>query len=1095
MFKNLSELKKRKIDRFGDFEENIFTHFIHPSKKPRIEITEEDNVKENLNNFIYDSEIEEISKQLMKTQLEPNKIECNKNDFNNFFNDELENEVIKNTLCLENDILYNKFTEYTKKKNDEYIYFDYGNEKNINDELCSKETSSKIKKENTTTIKNGNKILELNTCTIKGGKLYHGSLNYFTKIENREMWLSFVQKQSILHTIDEFYSYIVQSENRKSSLYNIDEDNKKYINVPLLYTFTTKEINNIIILDEKKLKELSEFFNIRFSTGDTSDYDLINLLKKHNSNINGWINKNDQCQILLFDPTKFLEKDINEKNIEQIFNINHISKIEKFILEEKEKLQLSDYNIVKTRQGTKLLCKNKYINFSNELKIRISKSLSSKFSYLQDELYRYNTNANYINMRTDIENYINEKLCNMEKNESVEFIKKCHESIEKFVHICLANSLRPFIYKMIMDIQVLLNGCAKIVVGGRETSNLSVNPDERVISTDIDSKIFLNFNFPEENERDEYKKETLFYIFKQKFINKMFYEILPKIIEMYDSYYSEHIYPILYKLENTFEMKILDIKFPRPGEQWLKKRFTILESDIDRLGAEDHIELFVLDMIIPQMYLPYSNPNSINEKFSFVSTTYGMLDMPIADKKGLPEKLKYYVTNNMLFEFGNKNVENVENVKAIRIQNNNFKLTDVNEFKKLYFLNKKYEIYDKERLIDIKNRTEDKLKKDKKTLEKLKNTSCKNNKNIDNYFFDNKKCIKKNSDILIENKQYNLSEYLSILNKNMGYIAECDCNLETVNIANVIKQDISQLNNKNTYLSIGIVKTMRYLAPLSLYEKSEKTNKNVFDDRTELLNKIFYYDEFKKNKETNEFKNLNSSFWKKFNLTDQEKRIKSLEYVKLDKTEKGEFKSNFLEILKQYTNSIIISVRLLYENLNNPYNVKLYKNPNKYISLIKNKLGKLLYGYPIKESPENLNEYNIGTGLDDEMLMYLTFQDMFLLIWKYWCYVLDKQSFLFPEERFINCQKITNNLLNICYIDTNINNLTKNIKTKEINLDVKQFEILLKSINENNVLLSDYQNDEKLKKQLDEDDELSDLLDKMDIDFNLSSETSMDLND
>jgi len=1097
----IPETKKRKLNRTGDFEEIIYSQFIHPSKKSRKEINDEDDdgtyeINNDISMQLTEEDTnEEIYKKMSELKIYTDTEYCNTNDFNNFFTDELENEIIKNTLCLGDDKLYKNFTEYTRNYKDN-IYFNYGDKQNHNDNVqtCNNIILSRIEKIKTEQLKYKDKIIDIDFCEIKTGELYHGSINYFTEILNKEMWLSFTEKQSILHTIDEFYSYIIQSENRKGSLFNID-NNEKYINVPLLYKFTqTKNITNVIILNEKKLEELSKFFNIRISTGDTSDYDMINFLKDQlkEYNINGWINQDDQCQILLFNPVNILSKNgkIKEKEIYQIFDdelkrgkLSKLKILENKILENKLKLSKTT-TFKKTRSN---ICLNDYIEFSDELKTYISNSLSKEFEYLKNDLFKYDTNANYINMRIDIENYIKNKLCDMDKKNSIEFIKSCHDSIEKFVHICLANSLRPIIYKIILDIQEKLNGCAKIVVGGRETSNLSVKPEERVISTDIDSKIFLNFYFPNENEQDESKKETLYYIFKQKFVNKMFYKIMPEIIELYNKYYSEHIYKILNKLENTFEMKILDIKFPRPNEPWLKKRFTILESDLDKLGAEDHIELFVLDMIIPQMYLPFANPNTITEKFSFVSTTYGMLDMPISGKKGLPYDFKKYITNKMNFYFGKTNSKS-----AIRLQNDNFKLANIDEFEKLYFLNKNYEIYDKERLLDIKNRTEDKLEKDKKTLLKLKNTKCKtNNKTAHDLLYDYD-CIKNNSNKLMINidKQYNLTEYLNVKNK---YIKECGCDLESLNIDYLIKEYNSKINNKNTYLSLGIMKCMRYLAPLSLYNSNNY--KNVFDDRTELLNKIFDYDEFKKSK-TKDFKNLNSSFWKKFNLTDQEKRIKSLKYIELSNSEKGDFKNKFLDLLTEYTTSVLSSSNTIYQIVkkNSIEYDKIYSNPNKYIGLIKNKLGKLLYGYPLKEDSKLLSETNTGKGIDNEMLMYLSFQDIILLIWKYWCCVLDKQSFLYPETRFTNCLNITNNLLNIGYIDYNLEKLLNKENIKIIEFDIPNFEKLLKSINENNIVLSQYKNDKEIQEKLTEEDELNELFDKMDIDFELSNiDVNMDI--
>ena len=1016
--------------------------------------------------IVKETDLEELIHNIEKLSLQNNEVVvCDINNFNNFFTEELEEEITKKTICLDNDELYDIFFKY-REEITESNYFQYGENKDNN--LCEK--SIKIKKVKQKNISHENKELVIETCTLnKNQKLYHGTLNYFEKLLNKEMWLSFVKKQSILHALDEFYSYIIQSDNIEGSLYEYDSDGKKYIKLPLLYEiYLNRELDNIVILDDNKLKELSNLFGIRFTIGDTSDYDLIKYLKQFG--FTGWINKSDQCQLLIFEPDKVLQinkttKKNSELNFKHIFDAKYLKKIEDYILKEKQKLSNVTDKILRSK--SKKECNNQYVNFSNEFleyikdKYKINNEILENTDIdIKNELLKYNTNVNSIKMRFEIEKYIKKELCNKTKTQSIEFIKNCHDSIEKFVQICIVNCLRPYIYNMILDIQKKLNGCAKIIVGGRETSNLSIEPEYRVISTDIDTKIFLNFPYPKLTDRNQSKMETLYYVLKQKFVNKMFYEVMPEIIEIYQKYYKEHIFPMLYKLENTFEMKILDVKFCRPENDWLKKRFTLLEATIDKPLIEDHIELFVIDMIIPQIFLPYVHPTVITEKFVSSSTTYGLLDMPITGKKGLFDEFQYYITNEMKFKFDI--IENNQIEKAIRIQNDNFKLVDTNEFKKLYFVNKKYETHDKERLLSLKLRSEDKMKKDALTLEALLKSKCKTNNNVSYDYLDDRECLKINVKQLFNTNIDTFSNYLNTTQK-LNDIINCGCYIKTIGDNNI--------NSENTVLTLGIIKSMRYLAPMSMYKKLDIMFKDIFDDRSFILNKLFDFDSF--DKDNDNFRDMsNSKFWKQYNLTDQEiNRIDNLKYIQLEPKNKGKYKNEFLNTINEYTTSIVNAQQFLLKQIKNNKSSFNYN----YIIYIKNKFGKLLYGFP--------------TGkLDESVTVYLTFEDMFYLIWKFWCNIISKQTFLFPFKRYQDCKTITNNFLFIKNFENNLMKIYLNQEIEINELDEDQFEKLLLSINNEIVVYSQYKNDikiqEKLKKE-ELEDELTDIFEELNISMDI----------
>jgi hypothetical protein len=298
---------------------------------------------------------------------------------------------------------------------------------------------------------------------------------------------------------------------------------------------------------------------------------------------------------------------------------------------------------------------------------------------------------------------------------------------------------------------------------------------------------------------------------------------------------------------------------------------------------------------------------------------------------------------------------------------------------------------------------------------------------------------------------------------------------DVINCGCYIKRDIIDINinNQNTVLTLGIIKSMRYLAPLSMYKNLDKIFKNIFDDRSFILNKLFDFDSF--DKDNDNFRDTsNSKFWKKYNLTDQEaNRIDNLKYIQLESKNKSIYKNEFLNTINEYTTSIVNAQQFFLKQIKNNKSSFNYN----YIIYIKNKLGKLLYGFP-------------SGKLDESVTVYLTFEDMFYLIWKYWCNIISKQTFLFPFKRYKDCKTITNNLLFIKDFENNIMKIYLNQEINKNELDDNQFEKLLVSINMEIAVYSQYKDDIKLQDKLkreESDDELNAIFEELNISMDIDN--------
>ena len=853
----------------------------------------------NFNYQTYDFENLSESKVSEKLLFVTDKVDCSNIYFNKLFSDDKIIQYIKNKLCMGDDELFDKYKKYKSLDNNKSkLYFGYGKSGNFLNE-CKNSVVFDDTNQNILLTNSYGKSVSLNVLNIPKNKLvlYHGTDTPIEKLKvDKPIWLSFDKKQSVLHALDNFYSLLTSVDLEDE----LDEDGNISNILPIVYEFSLKKNIKVINIDSLKMEELRKFYNLRLSIGDTSDYELIQLLQKDgvlvNENINGWINMDDQCQLLLFNP---VEVSKFNKTYEDIIDTSKIEKLTS------ELLNVNDSNF---------LCRD-YTEHGKRVIDIISKYIKNK--KWSSELHLFDTNVPAILFKNDLERYVGVELCT--KTDKEEYIKTVRKSLDDLVTTSITNILRPYIYKIILMIQEKIGECAKIIVAGREASNFSVLPEERTISTDIDTKLYLNFYFGEDRLK--------YYVSKLIFKNQFYLNTLPEIIKELEVIYDTKIYPLLLELENTFEMRVLDVKFYRPGESSaFSQRYTLLENTILNPRELD-IELFAIDFKIKQMLLPSVSLKLYDKKipkfnniFQPNFNSYGILDMPLVAPELLFKNNRFKKDYNKYINRFNFSFKYPDNKRPLFDTCINMPMIQDNydfDFSNLVFLNKNFELIDKQKLVDINVRPA-KIQKDIDTLNSLKNTKCLTNANINKDYWDYIKC----------NKDQQMYDNPDIYINKLNELCKCNLNNDYKNIT----------FNADNITGTSISKIIRYIAPIEFYgdldidEDPEVINKLQLDNSSLAL-KIFIYEKFKKG---DSFNNYDANYWLKNGLLDaQPFRLNENEYKLLKPESRSSLKNQFLDSVDTMVYNVIERVQSS-EYKNNPF----FRNKTKLM------LAELLYGFP-----------------------------------------------------------------------------------------------------------------------------------------------------
>jgi hypothetical protein len=255
----------------------------------------------------------------------------------------------------------------------------------------------------------------------------------------------------------------------KSKKLNLYKSNSNVFNNTLIYRLDNYNKNKFI-------KQKIDGIIIESSLGDTRIFLLNRNLEKF-SYKEGWIIGEDSYNKLYSLLIEFnTKKDKYEKMKKEI--VENKTNLNKNILLSK-KIEDIIYDDVKTNLNIDLksVIEDPEIRF-----IRASENnLFSQLSLIEHDLVIYDSNEDRIinDYETD-----NSKKITSKMNDS-------NTNIWDFCQSAISTKLRPYIYQLIKDVKEILGECIEIMVAGREAANLSVKPYERVISTDIDTKVFF----------------------------------------------------------------------------------------------------------------------------------------------------------------------------------------------------------------------------------------------------------------------------------------------------------------------------------------------------------------------------------------------------------------------------------------------------------------------------------------------------------------------------------------------------------------------------------------------------------------------------
>lgn len=783
------------------------------------------------------------------------KKDCSKILYNSIFTNTIIEKHLRDKFCYGDKDVYSKY----KKLREEY----YNNKpiirSNFTENYC--QNSPKF-----------NNKLKIRSIDL-GGVFYYSTIHY-TPLYPQDMVIMRDKDEAIDEVFNSFYTNIT-AENKKNIL-KVSEENDFFIDEPLLFEIPSKTLN--LVIQESKILNNSHIREV-FKYNKTA--------KKH---IDGILFGGDK--IFIMDGNITFSEEKSESDDRNYVNLLTPKEIKYFT-------KIMNENASGSYEGKE--CKNSQMIYCNIIMERINvikKALRHK----------YKSDLPEIKMRQILEDYLHEKSCNNDFNNYKELVEGYNKNFEDLLYSSVTNCCRPWIYKMILDLQEELQDCARIVVGGRETSNFAVKNSARMVSTDIDTKLILYFS----SKFIDYYNSS-----KYTFLNKFFYVNMNSIIEKYKDVYRDYIYPILNRLEQTFEMKVLDVKFFKPeSNTWIKKRHSILESMPDVLKFHD-IDLFSFDFYYEQCLLP-KVPSDVepqgSDKFAHASNSFGFIDIPIvhADSKiSIPT-----YTTHLNLSFGSLNP--MKSCLSIGLVMNEY---EPFVSKKILFLNKDYEIYDKLHLINTMTRPA-KAAKDKLTYDSLTTTDCDTNF-IEEYKgkVDDIIC-----DIPSKPTYQNPQQYIKDL------LTWCKCDLRLDNVRDIL-QSSTVLNTTFP----GLLKSMRFLFPVEFALEDFKDYDIPVLNKGDLLGKIFDYKDYLKiytlarpDEKLTLFSNLSRSYWKPSQLVDNMPvRLNVQQYMQLDNNKRSNIKDVFLIVM--------------YKNLK--YCVNLFKY-NRNSSEIKYRLLKMVYGFP-----------------------------------------------------------------------------------------------------------------------------------------------------
>ena len=235
------------------------------------------------------------------------------------------------------------------------------------------------------------------------------------------------------------------------------------------------------------------------------------------------------------------------------------------------------------------------------------------------------------------------------------------ESLEKMLYVYVTDTLRDIILKTIGDLTAFMKPMADVVISGGEAFNMHLPRDDRVVTSDIDTKVCPII---------PYNKA---YFGKLQGIKLILWDKLGRV--------AKSLAPKIQKrmAKRTKLARFLGVSLPRDGVH-VTRRYTLIKK---KKGGKNNkpsvgdvlidVELFALDLNLRVF--------DIESKKIVAKTLGGLLDMPLMR----PGEFGYEIVDNQKkgVTYKNKDTGSIVHDSRVYIGGKRFLLDDVYEMQKL----------------------------------------------------------------------------------------------------------------------------------------------------------------------------------------------------------------------------------------------------------------------------------------------------------------------------------------------------------------------------------------------------------------------------
>jgi hypothetical protein len=265
--------------------------------------------------------------------------------------------------------------------------------------------------------------------------------------------------------------------------------------------------------------------------------------------------------------------------------------------------------------------------------------------------------------------------------------KHGEESLDKMIYVVVTDSVRDIILNTVGNLTQFLKPMGDMVIAGGEAFNMHFPRDERVVTSDIDTKFA---------PRIPYDKK---YFGKLQSIKLILWDKLGRVCQQLDEKIKRRL------SKKTKLARFLGISFASKGP-YVTRRYTLIKkkkaSNANKPQPEDvliDVELFALDLQMRCF--------SIKDKKVIQRTLGGLLDIPFMR----PKEFGYEIVDNQKkgVVYKNKDTGRLVSDKRVYIGGKRFLLDDVYEMQKLGLRPQKVE-KDKTRMVKLARLVDPKFK-------------------------------------------------------------------------------------------------------------------------------------------------------------------------------------------------------------------------------------------------------------------------------------------------------------------------------------------------------------------------------------------------